>query len=375
MSSIPFSFYLNGLILLGWSVGWIPFLKKRTLPKRLREEPQAQVSLVIPARNEEKNLPLLLSTLLESVGSHWLCEVIVVDDASEDRTAEIAKNWGARVIQAKPLEMGWTGKTWACHQGAEASHGNVLVFLDSDTRFESGGLKKWVEQFAAFSSPVALSLLPDFICEDFYENFSAFFFLAMAWGTRAWGGGDFRDHRLVGQCLMIRKEDYLRAGGHQGVKGEILENLWMSLVLQKIRVEPISLLGRGMIQVRMFPEGIWQLIAGWKKSFAKGSTAISKAALFESALWMTAAISSALELVFDSSWINFFIYLLFSIQIFFLLKKIGKFSPWTSVLFPVFLFFYQALFFHSLLNQCFGRSAEWKGRKIPVTPPSQGKDS
>jgi glycosyltransferase involved in cell wall biosynthesis len=86
------------------------------------------VSVVIPARDEEKNLP----TLLRSLGrpKAGFCEWIVVDDGSQDRTAQIAQEHGATVIRALPLPKGWTGKAWACHQGALASQGKVLLFLD-----------------------------------------------------------------------------------------------------------------------------------------------------------------------------------------------------------------------------------------------------
>lgn len=67
-------------------------------------------------------------------------EIIVVDDASNDRTAEIARESGAVVLDSQHLPEGWRGKTWACHQGAQAVAGEYLLFVDVDTWFEPDGL-------------------------------------------------------------------------------------------------------------------------------------------------------------------------------------------------------------------------------------------
>jgi len=363
-----------GVIFLGWCIGWMVLRERKTgLSIELDPEKKIpiQLSIVIPARNEEKNLPHLLDTLPRSFTRLLGFEVIVVDDASEDRTADIAQSWGARVIRSQTLPVGWTGKTWVCHQGASAASGDVLLFLDADTRFEWGGLEKWITIYLSASQasgPIALSVLPDFLCDRFYENLSAFFFISMAWGTRALGGGISDEERLVGQSLMIRKDDYFRAGGHEAVRGEILENLFFSRCAQAAGIQIRSILGRGILKVRMFSGGIRQLISGWSKSFAKGSQAISTRAWVENALWTTSVISAGVDLFVFRSFIGVIIYLAMVIQLYQVLKRVGRFSPWVALIFPVYVLFYQVVFFHSLLNQKRGYPAQWKGRAVPVVP-------
>ncbi len=79
------------------------------------------VSILVPARNEEKNIADCVQSLLAQ--DYPFCEVIVLDDHSTDGTAEILRGLGlrengmvSRVVQGEPLPPGWTGKSWACHQ-------------------------------------------------------------------------------------------------------------------------------------------------------------------------------------------------------------------------------------------------------------------
>ncbi|SMB95902.1 glycosyltransferase [Deinococcus hopiensis] len=96
----------------------------------------ARVSLLVPARNESHNLPHLLPGLLAQGAG----EVIVLDDASTDGTAQVARALGARVRAGRPLPPGWHGKPWACQQLAEAARGEVLIFTDADVRWHPGAL-------------------------------------------------------------------------------------------------------------------------------------------------------------------------------------------------------------------------------------------
>ncbi len=88
-----------------------------------------KVSVVIPARDEEHRIGRALGAL---AGDPQVGEVVVVDDCSTDRTAEVASSARARVVRGLPLPPGWVGKPWALHQGLEAATGEWLVTLDAD---------------------------------------------------------------------------------------------------------------------------------------------------------------------------------------------------------------------------------------------------
>ena len=132
-----FCFWLFGFWFL-WKIP-IPGDRRRSSPRR------GSLSVIIPARNEERNIGLLLASL-KSQSSEPM-EVIVVDDQSDDRTSEIAESLGCRTLRSTDLPPGWAGKPWACMQGAREAQGDLLLFLDADTVMAPGGLEKLLMSF------------------------------------------------------------------------------------------------------------------------------------------------------------------------------------------------------------------------------------
>ena len=87
------------------------------------------LTVIIPARNEEETLPLLLGDLRSQSITDF--EIICVDDNSEDGTARVASTSGVELISLAGKPDGWIGKSWACHNAAVAAKGDVLLFLDA----------------------------------------------------------------------------------------------------------------------------------------------------------------------------------------------------------------------------------------------------
>jgi len=99
------------------------------------------VTIIVPARNEESNLATCVTSLVDQ--SDVSFEVIVVDDHSEDRTREIAESFsGIRVIPARPLENGWTGKANAIQTAIPFAKGQWFLFTDADTTHLPGSLAR-----------------------------------------------------------------------------------------------------------------------------------------------------------------------------------------------------------------------------------------
>lgn len=338
----------------------------RSVPISPATEPTClhRVSVIIPARNEEKNLPRLLASI--QAAQSIVQEIIVVDDGSTDATAEIAANAGATVLHGSALPAGWTGKTWACAQGAQAAQGDLLLFLDADTWFAPKGLTRVLSAWELHSAErVALSVLPYHITKTSFEQLSLFFNLLMAFG--AGGFGSVGKPRLFGQCLMMSRGLYQACGGHGAVRGRILENLAMAEHIEEAGGRCVCIGGRETMQVRMFPDGFLQLCESWKKAFADGAEASGGAVLTLSIIWLSALCTAFLLLCFFP-WplraLSAILYLAAAAQVFSFGRQIGTFSVISALLYPISLLFFFGLFASSLLNRMFHRQVTWRGRRV-----------
>lgn len=125
---------------VGWLGAWWRFRRGPALRTVTVAEPSATVDVVVPARDEEHRLPVLLEALTRQ--SYLAQRVIVVDDDSTDSTAAIGAAAGASVVSAGPVPDGSTGRAWASWRGAQASNADLLVFVDADTEPGPGLLRQ-----------------------------------------------------------------------------------------------------------------------------------------------------------------------------------------------------------------------------------------
>ena len=354
--------FLTFLSIAGIIAGLLLLRRVPTMPTRRFSLSQPTVSVIIPARDEETNLPPLLESLRNA--SRPPLQILVVDDGSTDRTATVAAQCGATVIPGAALPAGWTGKTWACHQGMLVATGDTLFFLDADTCFINDGYTRAVEYFATLPQNSALSLLPFHRTQCWYEELSLFFNIVMAMG--AGGFGKLDPPHLFGQSLLIEREIYAVAGGHESVKREILENLHFAPNLRARGGKVFALGGRGVLEMRMFPHGLTQLKESWQKAFAAGARTAAPLVLGLSICWLTAAMLSAFILfaLYSSLWPAAAVfYSLYVIQIAWYGRQLGTFRWPTAVLFPIPLVFYFAIFGRSAWHRGRGVSPIWRGRR------------
>jgi len=322
----------------------------------------AQLSLIIPARNEERNLPKLLRSLATQAVRPK--EIIVVDDGSADRTAEIARKFGAKVVPSLPLPDGWRGKVWACHQGAESATGQLFMFLDADTWFEPEGLARLLAEFQAVGGG-ALSIAPYHAVDHFHEQFSGCFNLVMLAGTGAFTvmGDRYSRCRLVGQSLLIGRADYQRAGGHEAVKGRILENFWFSQQLMAAGVPVRSRCGRAVFSFRMYPESWRQLMEGWTKGFASGAGQTPWPVLLIIIVWLGGLFFAPIALLTQGAplpWLA--VYGFCVLQVGWFLRRLGSFRWYAAIFYPVLVLFFFVVFGGSVYRS--GKTVSWKGRSI-----------
>ncbi len=307
------------------------------------------LSILIPARNEEHNLPRLLDSIArQSVKAH---EILVVDDGSTDRTASLAREYGARVIALQPLPEGWRGKTWACHQGAGLATGELLMFVDADTWFEPEGLSRVLSAYPGG----AFSVGPHHAVRKVHEELSMFFNFAMTAGTVPGG--------LFGQLLLVDRESYRRTGGHEAVQGCVLENVRLAGLFRAAGVPVRGVAGRGVLSFRMYPGGVRELIEGWTKGFASGAGRTPGGALFLIVAWMIGLMLAFLGGLASGGGLAWVVaYLLCAAQVGWFSRMTGSFRWSSAFLFPIPLVFFFVVFGRSAFLS--GKRVTWKGREF-----------
>ncbi|MGK2948097.1 MAG: glycosyltransferase family A protein [Acidimicrobiales bacterium] len=355
------------LVLLagGWLAGLVLLWRVRTPGAAGDGALAAAVSVVVPARDEAHNLPRLLGSLrAQNVPP---LEVIVVDDGSTDATAAVAADLGAVVVATEDLPAGWAGKPWACATGVAAARGEVLLLLDADTWLSPDGVAHLAAAHDRLAPNGLLSVQPFHVTERPYEQLSAFpnVVSVLASGTAA-----LRPARspgvAFGPCLVTSSEALAAAGGFAAVAGESIEDIALARAFERTD-RPVRCLGGGdVVRFRMYPDGLRSLVEGWSKNLSGGARRARPLPLIGAVLWVCAAVSAAIELVLWSTPWAAVAYAAVAGQLAWMLRRLGSFRWWTSVLFPVALTAFVVLFVRSLVLRVVRRQVTWRGRSIDL---------
>lgn len=199
----------------------------RPPPEPLAGDPPPKVSVLVPARNEERAIGRLMADVLASEGVEL--ELVVLDDASEDRTAELVRDLAARdgrvrLVPGGPLPAGWCGKQHACWQLARAARHDTWMFLDVDVVPARDAIARSVAFLDASGAALA-SGFPRQETGSFLEwlllpliHFVLLGYLPLARSRQV------NDPSLAagcGQLFVTRRADYERAGGHAAIRGSL----------------------------------------------------------------------------------------------------------------------------------------------------------
>ena len=286
----PFLFALPwlGLLLFVLFVARIPrelpAIERRTDGEGAADRPF--VSVIVPARNEAVNIVGCLRSITASRYDGF--EVIVVDDRSDDHTAELARSVPAGnaerlvVIAGEPLPEGWLGKPWACAQGARRARGELLLFTDADTTHGPDLTERSVLALESDGADL-LTVAGRQLMETFWERLvQPHIFLLMLIRfpdfERVARNDRWRDAIANGQYLLFRRPAYERIGGHEAVRDEVAEDLALA---QHVKRAGLALRIRSTetdLATRMY-RSLPQLVEGWSKNIVMGGLQAFPAAL------------------------------------------------------------------------------------------------
>jgi len=362
-----FFWYHLCIVLLGFISAAILFFRFPHLPeksKKLGKFPS--LSVIIPARNEEKNLPLLLSDLRAQTLIPF--EIICVDDASGDATAQIALDYDVKLISLQEKPEGWTGKTWACQNGADMAEGDLLLFLDADVRLKKDGLARILEAYS--ESGCTVSVQPWHRTEKCYEQFSLPFNLIQHAGN----GTALKKPRsigLFGPVILMPKTDYFAIGGHKSARKSVVEDMTLGENLKKSGRAYRLFVGDSDVAFRMYGGGLGDLLRGWVKNVATGASKTPALLILLIILWVASMLTPPMQIVRYAAAGDLLFTALFSLLYLFwvvaltvLSKCVGRFRFPAVLLYPVLLVVMLCVFAVSAFRKLFGLSVRWKGRDI-----------
>ena len=230
--------YILVAILIGVSATWIALIKSmlRTFNEspfldkfEKKEHGKPKVSIILPARNEEKFIGKCLDSLIKQDYDNY--EIVTINDSSNDATGDIIKKYSEKFpkvisVDAKPKPDGWMGKNWACIEGYKKASGDLLLFTDADTVHTSSVISLAVSHLLSLELD-ALTVIPRMLCLDkitkitlpMISTFLHTRFSALRVNDTSKGTGYF-----FGSFFIIKKSTYDSVGTHEGVKGELVED-------------------------------------------------------------------------------------------------------------------------------------------------------
>jgi hypothetical protein len=232
------------------------------------------LSVVVPARNEEKNITRALGSLLRALPAGG--EVIFINDRSTDRTGTIARQLARedgrlQVIDVTELPEGWLGKTNAMQMGYTASRGDYILFTDADVHFTAGCLERAVA-LCVSDRIDHLVATPLMITEGFWERvFVGFFSILLVSRYRIWRAAlpGSRFYAGIGAFNLVSRKAYENAGTHRAIKDGVVDDLLLGRLMKRSGGKQRVVSGESCLQVR-WNEGLKGLIEGLEKNAYAG---------------------------------------------------------------------------------------------------------
>lgn len=268
---IYFCYFLFSFLFIRLLVSFVNYLSFAYLPKATSLATTPSISILIPARNEEKNI----GSLLEQVSrlEYPNLEIIVYNDHSEDKTESIVNHWATlqptiKLINGQQLPQGWLGKNYACHQLAQSATGSILLFLDADVRVQKDLIKRSISHFQKYELHL-LSIFPKQIVKSFGEKISVplmnWILLSLLPLSLVQKSKNDAFSAANGQFMMFRAATYKSILPHEKCKASGVEDIAILKLFKQKSLTSDTRLGDNAISCQMY-DGLDTAITGFTKN-------------------------------------------------------------------------------------------------------------
>lgn len=366
---------LSGVIWL--AVLFVLVRSGRALPVVHQDDRDLPVSLpsvtvVLPARNEERNIQACLRSLLSQ--DYPDMRVVVLNDCSEDRTGDLARGFEAvdprlTVVEGTPLPPGWIGKNWANHQAMCVATGEWLLFTDADVRLKPQAVSQAVA-LALERGADMLGLVPLFECHTFWEKVVQPAIATLLGAARpAFLVNDPSSKVAIstGGFLLIRRAAYDAMGGHAAIRSEIVDDQALAVRVKARGYKLLLADGMAVMSVRMY-DGFHELWAGWRKNlYVGGGPNPLFAALFLGSIFLTSVLPTLILMGWLVGFVAPFPWLAALALLLMLVVRVGgnlvlKVPPLYAFLHPVAAIIVGAIYVASMRRHYSQQGQEWRGR-------------
>jgi hopene-associated glycosyltransferase HpnB len=326
------------------------------------------VIAVVPARNEADVIARSIGSLLDQDYPGGL-EIVLIDDQSNDGTAEVARKEGdeedLQILTGSPRPPGWAGKVWAMKQGvAHAGTPDYIWFTDADIEHQPNNLRRLIAR-AEHGKLVLTSLMVKLHCKSWAEAYliPAFVFFFDMLFPFAWvNDPKKKTAAAAGGCMLVKRDALERAGGIDVIKGEIIDDcalgralkaqgpIWLGLTERATSIRPY----RGMAEIRAMVV---------RSAYAQ--LGYSPLALLGTFLGMIAVYGAAPVLAIftrDSAQASGILAWAAMALAFQPILRFYRVSPLWGLVLPLIGFVYAVFTFDSAIQHWRGRGGMWKGR-------------
>jgi glycosyltransferase involved in cell wall biosynthesis len=264
-------FWTGLVIALAFGNRSIKFLRDLSRPTG---PPPHRISIVIAARNEERNVEEALRSILRQ--DYGNLEIIAVDDRSSDRTGAILDGVAGtdprlRIVPLKELPPGWLGKNYALSRGAQQASGDLLLFTDADVVMQPSTVSRAAGYLLEHQLD-HLAISPDLRMPGvFLKLFAGAFAIFFSLYARPWKARDPRSKRYVGigAFNLVRREVYGAVGGHRAIAMRPDDDIKLGKLIKRNGYRQEFLFGTGMMQVEWYPS-VGALVDGMMKNAFAG---------------------------------------------------------------------------------------------------------
>jgi cellulose synthase/poly-beta-1,6-N-acetylglucosamine synthase-like glycosyltransferase len=235
------------------------------------------ISILIPARNEEKNIRNLLESLLAQ--DYDNIEVIVGNDNSSDSTPAVVDEFAENFtfisgINIPPLPEGWKGKNHAAHILSSQARGRLLLFIDADVMIEAGT----ISSAAAYMNETEADIMSVFPRQLIYSPAERlivpllnFFLLSLLPLREVYRSSRISLTAGIGQFMIFKQSAYDLTGGHISVRNKTAEDMELVRLAKKKKLKVLAMLDGGLISCRMY-DSLKQAYMGFVKNFYSGTS-------------------------------------------------------------------------------------------------------